>query len=65
MSNWISVKESLPTQTGNVIGYWSGANYIDMALYVKHDNSGGRWGLAVGNITHWMPKPKGPELIKP
>lgn len=65
MSEWISVKDSLPVTAGNYICF-SNKNKIYLLKFSAHLlDSRMRWwspgGTETTSITHWMPLPPLPE----
>lgn len=73
MSEWISVKDRLPSNDGYYLvfapGYWGNNHLIDdLAISKYNKNYKVHWGIerggsrgCVGCITHWMPLPEPPE----
>lgn len=61
MSEWISVDERLPDNTGKVLGFWLHSGIVDMALFIKNEDGKGRWSSTTGKITHWIPLPAPPS----
>lgn len=70
MSNWISVKERLPEESGFFITWQGISKYIgrpEILYYHKDEDDGFKWsttknGWTAGlKITHWMPLPEPPE----
>lgn len=67
ISQWISVKESLPEQETPVLGITSGKTIVTIT-YTKTEIGSFQFRTIfdycrVPNITHWMPLPKPPEEI--
>lgn len=56
MSDWISVKDGLPTSSGSYLVY---ANVVDIDIY---DAEEGEWEFWCNwKVTHWQPLPDSPE----
>lgn len=60
MSEWISVKNGLPTDALSVL-VWNGAVVFDAYMFIEGSNK--KWAVDCKqeDITHWMPLPPPPK----
>lgn len=67
MTEWISVKDRLPEHCQEVIVYWNNFASRNYEVHAATYNADFEYfyihkaGLAVKDVTHWMPLPKMPE----
>lgn len=64
MNEWISVKDKLPPNIGNVFCFCLGSKAFQKPFIACYSESGKKWihGIhAKIPVTHWMPMPEPPE----
>lgn len=62
-SEWISVEERLPSESGKYLVCTNKGNVYQTKFYSYPEINGGHWGQKDKgkSITHWMPLPEAPK----